>query len=308
MVRDTIRAIMQRSHAPSVSVAVAEHGKIVWEEGFGWADVDRHVPATPNTLYSIASISKPTSATALMVLAQRGAVDLARPANDYLGARKITGLAGSASEATVQRVMSHSAGLPLHYRFFYEDRADPRPNMDEAIGRYAIVVYPPGQVYNYSNLGYGIVEQIVAHQSERPFEAYMHNAVFAPLGMPRTAIGTGRGLVRAAVRYNDSLKAIPYYDFDHRGGSAVWTTAHELVRFGMFHLRDHLSDQSPILTDSAILAMQRVRTTGVTTLGYGLGWLIDDDHGYRRVAHTAESPCRPRRTARGPVRGHYPDG
>ena len=290
MVRDSIRVIMQRLHAPSVSVAVAEHGHIVWEEGFGWADVDQRIPATPNTLYSMASISKPMTATALMTLAQRGAVDLGRPANDYLGASKITGLAGSASEATVMRVMSHTAGLPLHYRFFYEGGATPGPNMDEAIARYGIVSLPAGQVYSYSNLGYGILEQIVAKQSKGSFEAYIHDAVFAPLGMPRTALGTGRGLERAAVRYDDSLKAIPYYDFDHRGASAVWTTAHELARFGMFHLRDHLPDQRPILSDSVLLDMQQVRTPGDTAHGYGLGWIIDDDHGFRRVAHTGGMP------------------
>lgn len=289
-VRAHIRHLLDSSHAPSLAVAVAQHGRIVWEEGFGYADIEHRTPATPNTLYSMASISKPITATGLMTLVQRGSVALTRPANDYLGRGQITGLAGDARDATVERVLSHTAGLPLHYRFFYEGGDEQRPSMDEAIARYAIIVYPPGRVYNYSNLGFGVIEQIIARRGGEPYETYMQRAVFTPLGMPRTTIGTGRGLVDAAIRYDDSLKAIPFYDFDHRGASAVWTTAHELARFGIFHLRDHLADQQRILADSTILAMERVRTPGDTTSGYGLGWALDNDHGYRRVSHTGGMP------------------
>src|SRR3954464_6929153 len=280
--RPRIRRLLDSLPAPSLAIAVAQHGTIIWEEGFGYADLARKAPATPNTLYSMASISKPITATGLMTLVERGRIQLDHPANDYLGRGKITGYAADAREATVERVMSHTAGLPLHYRFFYEGGIERRPTMDDAIARYAIVVYPPGRVYNYANLDYGMVEQMIAHVAGEPYETFMRRAVFQPLGMKRTAIGTGRGLVDAAVRYDDSLHAVPYYDFDHRGASAVWTTAHELVRFGMFHLRDHLPDEKAILSDSTILAMEHVRTPGDTAHGYALGWLVDEDHGFRR--------------------------
>jgi len=288
--RPRIQHLMDSLHAPSVSLAVAQHGKIIWEESFGWADIGKRVPATPNTLYSMASISKPITATGIMTLVQRGTIALDHPANDYLGRGKITGYAGDAREATVARVMSHTAGLPLHYRFFYDGGAEKRPSMDEAIARYGIVVFPPGRVYNYANLDYGIVERMIAHTSGESYETFMRHALFTPLGMKRSSIGTGRGLTGAAVRYDDSLKAVPFYDFDHRGASAVWVTAHELVRFGMFHLRDHLADQQPILPDSTILVMQHTRTPGDTAHGYALGWGTDDDHGYRRVSHTGGMP------------------
>jgi len=288
--RPRIRRLLDSLHAPSLAIAVAQHGRVIWEEGFGYADIARKVPATGNTLYSMASISKPITATGLMTLVEQGKIQLDRPANDYLGRGKITGYAADAREATVARVMSHTAGLPLHYRFFYDGFAEKRPTMDDAIARYAIVVYPPGKVYNYANLDYGLVEQMIAHTTGESYESYMRRAVFTPLGMPRTAIGTGRGLTGAAIRYDDSLHAVPFYDFDHRGASAVWTTAHELVRFGMFHLHDHLANQKQILADSTIAAMQRVHTPGDTAHAYGLGWGLDDDHGYRKVQHTGGMP------------------
>jgi hypothetical protein len=100
-VRSRIRHLIDSAQVPSVTVAVAKDGRIVWEEGFGFADLERRTPATPTTLYSMASISKPIAATGVMKLAEQGRIDLDRPANDYLGPGKITGLAGDASGATV---------------------------------------------------------------------------------------------------------------------------------------------------------------------------------------------------------------
>ena len=121
--RAHIRRVMDSTHTASIAVAVARNGRIIWEEGFGFADVERHAPATSTTLYSMASISKPITATGVMKLVEQGKIDLDRPANDYLGSAKISDPAGRPSGATVRQVMSHTAGLPLHYRFFYT-RAD----------------------------------------------------------------------------------------------------------------------------------------------------------------------------------------
>ena len=288
--RAHIRRVMDSTRTPSISVAVARNGRIIWEEGFGFADVEHRTPATPATLYSMASISKPITATGVMKLVEQGKIDLDRPANDYLGSAKITGLAGPAPDATVRRVMSHTAGLPLHYRFFYEGGSVKRPSMDEAIGRYAITVYPPGAAYNYSNLGYGVLEEIIAKVSGRPYEEFMREEVFKPLGMTTTTIGTGAGIANSAVRYTAQGKPIAFYDFDHRAASAVYTSAHELVRFGMFHLENHLKDQRPVLKDATLDAMHRVATPGDTATGYGLGWGIGNEQGMRVVSHTGGMP------------------
>jgi len=281
---------MDSARVPSITVAVARGGKVVWEEGFGYADIERRIAATPRTLYSMASISKPITATALMQLVEQGKVSLDRPANDYLGVGKITGLAGAASDATVRRVLSHTAGLPLHYRFFYEGSGDARPSMDEVIGRYGVAMFPPGEVYSYANLGYGIIDEIISRASGVPYEEYMRTHVFQPLGMTTTTIGTGAGIANGAVRYDARLAPIPYYDFDHRGASAVYTSAHELLRFGMFHLGDRVPGQRRVLADSTLARMKRVETPRATPSGYGLGWRIDDDYGIIRVQHTGGMP------------------
>lgn len=293
--RAVIRQVMEEKHIPSVSVAVAKDGKIIWEEAFGWADRERLIPATPDTLYSLASISKPFTATGLMRLLEQGKVDLDKPANDYLGVSKLTGLAGDASAATIRRVLSHTAGLPYHYHFFYNNESEGPPSMDEAIAHYGIVVTPPGEAYEYSNLGYGIIDYIIARVSGRDYTDYMRTEVFVPLGLTHTSVDIGPGLEPyAAQRYDSQQRPIPFYTFDHRGGSATYSSAHDLVRFAMFHLKDHLPDQHAILKDSTLDQMHQTATPPVPSqpgLGYGLGWITKaDDHGYRVVYHTGGMP------------------
>lgn len=284
------RAAVVDSGVPSLAVAVAKGGKIIWEEGFGWADREGRVPATEHTTYSLASISKPITATGLMILAERGKLQLDRPANDYLGLGKITGLAGDASQATVRRVANHTAGLPLHYMFYYDGAIDRVPTMDEAIARYANTVYPPGSSYQYSNLGFGILDHIISRISGQSYQDFMRAEVFLPLGMTHSSIDIAPGLEPfAAVRYDNQGKRVPWYTFDHNGGSAVYASAHDLVRFGMFHLKNRLPDQQRILADSTIDAMH-VNTTGVPGSAYGIGWAVGNDFGLQRFAHSGGMP------------------
>lgn len=291
-VRDTIRVVMESLRMPSVAVAVAKGGKILWEEGFGMADRERQVPATAQTMYSLASISKPFTATGLMVLVERGAVDIDRPANQYLGATKLRAPGGDPAALTVRRIMTHSASLPLHYQFFYDGVAKAHSD-DEAIAKYGFAGYAPGTAYLYSNLGYGIIGYIAGRVSGRGYEAFMRDEVFAPLGLTNTTVSTGRELgPRAAVRYDNDLKPIAPYGFDHTGASGVWSSAHDLVRFGMFHLGNATAGQRAILS---VATRERMQQPGApeTTPGqsYGLGWgTSENTNGYRQISHTGGMP------------------
>jgi CubicO group peptidase (beta-lactamase class C family) len=288
--RRVIRDAIAGTSTPSVAVAVARDGKIVWEEAFGWADRERHVPATVHTAYSLASVSKPITATGLMVLKERGKIDLDKPVNDYLGEARVRARAGEAREATVRRVANHSAGLPLHYQFFYEDEPYRPPSMEETIRRYGNLITAPGERYTYSNLGYGILDYVIARASGKDYAEFMQQEVFGALGLRRTSVGIGPGLEKEhAIRYGVDGAAIPFYDFDHRGASAVYASAHDLVRFGMFHLKAHLADQKPILSDAAIDEMQRPTMSmgGGGSSGYGVGWTIGEMRtGQKVVSHS----------------------
>jgi CubicO group peptidase (beta-lactamase class C family) len=289
---EPIKASIQRKltedGVPSLAVAVARNGKIVWEGGYGWADREKRIPATEHTMYSLASISKPITATGLMLLVERGQVDLDKPVNDYLGAAKLNGRAFDVAGATVRMVASHRAGLPLHYQFFYEDEPYPRPPMDETIRRYANLVTAPGERYQYSNLGFGILDYVIARVSGMSYPDFMRREVFLPLGLTRTSIDIGPGLEAfAATRYAADGTPIPFYDFDHPGGSAVFSSAHDLVRFGMFHLKNRLPEQKAILSDSALDRMHAPTGSTGQRSGYGIGWSsAENDKGLKNLSHT----------------------
>lgn len=286
-VRAFIRQRIEEGPAPSIAVAVARDGKIVWEEGFGLADRERKIAATPQTMYSLASISKPITATGLMILVQAGKVDLDRPVNDYLGSVKLRARVGDAVDATVRRVANHTSGLPLHYQFFYADEPYRPPPMDETIHRYGNLVTIPGEKFEYSNLGFGVLDYVIARVSGKPYEVYMREEVFGKLGLDHTAVGIPPGMEKlTATRYGSDNQPLPFYDFDHRGASAIFASAHDLVRFGMFHLKAHLADQAPILSDASIAAMHQPTASSGPHSGYAIGWGTDDLHGYLVISHT----------------------
>jgi Beta-lactamase class C and other penicillin binding proteins len=287
-IRASIRKQLVDQAVPSLAVAVVKDGKIVWEEGFGWANREKRVAATPHTMYSLASISKPITATGLMLLVKNGKLDLDRPVNDYLGRAKLRARVGDAADATVRRVANHSSGLPLHYQFFYSDEPYRRPPMEETISRYGNLVTIPGEKYQYSNLGYGILDYIISRLSGRSFEEYLRVEVFQPLGMTRTSVGIDPGLEPyAAERYGVDGLPIPFYDFDHPGGSAIYSSAHDLALFALFHLKAHLPEQKAILSDEMIDAMHEFTVKTGKNSGYGIGFAIEDlPGGGRIVSHT----------------------
>jgi CubicO group peptidase (beta-lactamase class C family) len=296
-VRANILETMERTGVASVAIAVAEDGKIVWEEGFGWANRVKETKATVHTIYHLASISKPFTATGLMLLVERGLVDLDKPANDYLGESKLSALIGSADGATVRRILFHTSGLPMYWNFFKADGTDKRPSMPESIRRYGFLVTAPGESYNYSNFGYGILGYIISRVSGKDYADFMREEVFEPLALANTSVQVDMGSRNdEAQMYDENRGAIAPYDFDHRGASAVLSTAHDLVRFGMFHLDDHLPDQKPILKNETMKRMQTeagssFHDEGGVVVDYLLGSFGGVNYGgYRLIIASGSMP------------------
>jgi CubicO group peptidase (beta-lactamase class C family) len=291
-VRAYIQKIIADKQLASISVAVAKKGKIVWEEAFGWADREKMLAATPSTMYALASLTKPYTATGVMELVEQHKIDLSHPINEYLGAASLTAIVGDASDATVKRVLCHTSGLPIHSNNILG--ADEGPPMADTIHRYGALVNPPGQYFDYSNLGYGVLGYMTSLVSQLDWKDYMRDRVFLPLGLLHTSVGIGPGLEPyVAARYDNGNHRLPPFTADTPGASAIWASAHDVVRFGMFHLKDHLADQQRMLSDSTLDLMKEPATEGVPSAGtmlgkksYGLGWFIAvDDHGYKVFSH-----------------------
>ena len=284
-----IRRLVVEQTVPSIVIAVAKDGRIIWEFAVGWADRERRLPATPHTPYSLASVSKPFTATAVLKLVEAGRLALDSPANDYLGHARITGT--HPERATLRHVLTHTAGLPTYFQMRLAD--DPQ-TFENTIASRAILTRAPGQRYLYSNLGYGILDHIIERVAGVTYAEFMHRELFEPLQLGHTSVPAAPP-AGAAVRYGADNSRLPFYAVDHRGASSVYASAHDLVRFGMFHLKQGANDEhhsgARILQAKSIREMQRVQTQIDTGAGYGLGWRIDDDgRGFRQIGHTGGMP------------------
>lgn len=286
-VREKILGLIGEKTVPSLSLAVVKDGEIIWEEAFGLASLEKQVKAFPETLYPIASATKPFTATALMILVERGLVNLDKPANDYLGRTKLRTYEGEASTATVRRILHHTSGIPMYWRFYNAGSSRQRPPFETTLERYGWLMSKPGESYNYSNLGYAVLESIIEHVSGKPYAEFMKTEVFIPLNLQHAAVCTSppKGL-NVAEKYASNFTAIPFCDHDTRGAGAIYATAHDLVWFSLLHMGRLQPDQRAILKPASIAAMQASRDPDVRYSSYALGWETGKRHGYPIVTHS----------------------
>jgi hypothetical protein len=162
--------------------------------------------------------------------------------------------------------------------------------MDETIVRYGNLFTAPGERFQYSNIGYGVLGYIIERVSGLSFEQFMRQNVFLPLDMTRTSAGLATELAEyVATRYGDDGRPVPSYDSDHPGASAVFASAHDLVRFGLFHLKAHLPDQKAILSDASIDEMHRATASAgemdYGDTGYAIGFMTSVNGRHKVVSH-----------------------
>lgn len=287
-VGELIASELGQRNIPSVSIAVSRKGRVVWEQSFGWADRERHIKASPDTVYSLASTTKPMTATALMVLARAGKVDLDLPVERYIGQGRLTVYEGSARDVTIRRLLHHTAGLPQHFNYFYADEPNRPRALEETIRRFAIIVRPPGEVFQYANLGMAIIGHVIARVSGKPLATFMEEDVYQPLGMTSAAFDPDLSHSgRIAVEYDHRGAVVPFHTCDTPGAGNGYASVRDLIRFGMFHLKDHLKGQRRILDDAAIDKMQTEKDGAWHRAGgdeaYGLGWFVGETTDGKRV-------------------------
>jgi len=292
-VRERIQEAVRAGQAPSLALAVVRDAKVVWAEGFGVADLESKTPATADSVYLLASVSKPLTATGLMVLKDRGLVDLDAPANRYLGEAKLRAFVGTADEMTLRRLANHTAGMPLHWNFFYEGTSP--PSMDETIRRYGFAAWAPGDEWAYSNLAFGILDYVTERVSKSPWREFMGKNVYDPLKMTRTSDRVRPGLEPHATAQYDPDKAgrfvrVRPYRFDHAGASAVWSSANDLARFMIAHLQDGAIDGVRVLSEESTREMRKQTSRRADGGGSGVGWAVGPFAGQPSFSHGGGMP------------------
>jgi CubicO group peptidase (beta-lactamase class C family) len=282
--RSEIEKLMEAKGIASFQVAVAKDGKMIYEEAFGWANVKKRIPATNETMYLVASIEKPFISTALMIMAERGKIDLGAPINNYLGKNKLIANRGSAADATVTRLLLHVSGMAYGYYISSESfpREKRRSNSDlmELAG---VLVYPPGTVYEYTNYGYGLLDEIVERAAGGDLKEFVTKEVISPLGLAHTTYFKSQPPEELIATQNINDGTLPVF-------LGLYSTAGDLARFGMFHLKARLPSQETILADSSIDLLREYMEPGVKYTTRTIAWDVQQDYGYQAVMHGGGGP------------------
>jgi serine beta-lactamase-like protein LACTB, mitochondrial len=265
---------------PGLALAVAVDGKLVYSEGFGYADLEQRVPAWPTTKFRIGSISKPLTAVGLMELVEAGRVDLDAPVQKY-----VSSFADKGAMITVRMVAGHLAGI----RHYQDDEFTIQKHYGTVLEGLKIfendpLVSPPGTKFNYSSYGFNLLSAVVESAAGESFLSYMQARVFEPLGLVHTVADQNTQIVEQRSRFyeipNDgSVENAPYVDNSYKwAGGGFLSTAEDLVRFGSAVM------QPGFLQAETLKAMfTSQKTSSGEETGYGIGWGVNKSKSGKMV-------------------------
>ncbi|AWS44022.1 serine hydrolase [Streptosporangium sp. 'caverna'] len=241
---------------PSVSVAVAERGEVVLTGAYGLADVAGGRAATPGTVYGLASVTKPITATAVCLAADEGLLDLDAPVpGDFRW-----------PAPTARQLLQHRGGLGAYYAWDYGDGERP---IDA--DRYTVLYRRPGTGFAYANLGYRLLGRLLETATGQELGAFVRERVFEPLGLTGCHVGrTYPGPAPSAIRYTVDGRAYPDYDCGHPGATLGWAPAGELALFAQSYERLLKPDTAAAVRDAPPINEH---------VGYGLGWSVSYGDG-----------------------------
>lgn len=284
---DSLFAAYSGPSRPGASVVVIRDGQIVARRAYGMADLERHVPTSPETDYRLASMSKQFTAMCIMLLARDGKLQLDQAVRSMLPE-----LPAATGAVTIRHLLNHTSGLADYEDLIPQSRAAQLDDNDvlTLVASTDSLYFPPGTAYRYSNSGYVLLGIIVARLSGMSFPTFLHARIFAPLGMT------------ASVAHVEGSDMVPHraYGYSPRGGSFEQTdqsvTSATLGDGGIYTNVDDMVRWDRALSDTTLVGadLMRLATTppalprGAPT-EYGFGWFIDSYRGEQRWRHTGET-------------------
>jgi len=283
---------------------VASKDKVLSLEAVGWSDIAARKPMKTDALFWIASQSKPMTATALMMLVDEGKVNLDAPVEKYLPEFKGQMLAVErdaehvllrqpAHPITLREVLSHTSGLPFSSPM-EQPTLDGLPLRD-AVRSYAMMPlqFPPGTKYQYSNAGINTAGRIIEVVSGRPYEQFMEERLFKPLGMKDTTFWpNAKQVQRLAKSYKPNQDKTGLeetsvtqlrYPLSNRvnrypmPAGGLFSTASDTAQFCRMILNGGVCDGKRLLSEEAVKQLTSRQTAPDIKDSYGLGFSVGTD-------------------------------
>src|SRR5262249_53007744 len=278
---------MQKQRIPGLSLAVVKEGKVIKAEGYGLANVEHNVPARPETVYKIGSVSKQFIATGIMLLVQDGKIGLDDKVGKYLD-----GTPESWNGITLRHLLTHTSGIVREGPGFdpFKDQKD----FDVIKTAYpAPLLFKPGEKFEYCNVGYFSLAEIISRVSGKSWGDFINERVFAPLGMTATRPTSFSAIVpnrAAGYDWRDDKLQNAVELIAVRPSGAFLSTVLDLAKW-----------DAALYTDAILKQATReqmwtpVKLNSGATHPYGLGWFLEPLGNHRRVDHggTPSRFCSP---------------
>lgn len=248
------------------SILVAEKGKIIYEHGFGMANMEWAIPNQPNTKFRIGSVTKQFTATLILQLVEEGKIKLDGKITDYLpDYRKDTG-----DKVTIHQLLNHTSGIPSYTdrRNFMADSSRNPYGVADFIKKFASddLEFEPGSKFSYNNSGYSLLGAIIEKVTGKSYEANLADRIFNPLGMTNSGYDNYAPLIKHRAsgyqRTQDGFVNADYLDMSipYAAGS-IYSTVEDLFKW----------DQA--LYEGKILSAESKKlmfTPGLGNYGYGI--------------------------------------
>jgi CubicO group peptidase (beta-lactamase class C family) len=302
-VENAVPSALSRQGTPGVAVAIVVGGEPVWSGGFGVGNAETRQPVTADSVFEIASVTKPVTAWAMLKLAEEGRIDLDAPIETYLGGWALPPSEFDHSKVTARAILAHGAGLSKGGDSGVDAGEEP-PSLREAADGATMefgpvrVSHPPGEAYHYSSKGFVLLEMALETITGETFSDYLTREILHPLGMNDTAFGWTPELeARAAWGHDWYGNPLPHYEHATKAQGGLVATASDVARF----LAASMADTQGAEPGRGVIKPSSVRETftpfpfaGDTSevgLGYNLhlggGTLVarksGDHRGYKAV-------------------------
>jgi len=265
---------------PGFNVAVAIDGKIIYSEGFGYADLEQRVPAWQITKFRIGSVSKPLTSAALMKLVEQGKIDLDAPIQKYVPTFPDKG-----ALITPRMLAGHLGGI-RHYK---ENEVDNQKHYDSVVAglerfQNDPLVVPPGTKFSYSSYGYNLLSAAMEAAAGKPFLEFEQEQVFTPLGLLNTSADQPADIIPQRARFYSGAKGVPtrnsmFVDNSYKwAGGGFISTSEDLVRFGSV-----LFQPGYLKAESLAMLFTPQKTKDGKETNYGMGWFIGKSKSGKRI-------------------------
>lgn len=310
----------RRSDVAAVSVAAFDRDGIRFAFGSGYADLEREEPATPDTLFRAASISKLFTTTLVLREVEAGTLGLDKPVNDYLDPEhRLNDKSGESSVATIRHLLTHTSGLSVSWRGLemggvlarvFNEGSMPHDLAETVAGMRTRRA--PGIPIVYANGAFNLLGYVIQCLKGRPFEEVVRDEALAPLGMATSAFITSPGRKPGvATAYGKLLgsgggrKPAGETKLVATPAGGLVTSALELARFGRMVLREGELDGTRLLAEETLREAIRFHAQNHPDVddGWGLGFAVRDYRGRRIAGHDGGLPGVATRIALSPEDG-----